>query len=416
MEPKKPKDDKYMADVRDGMFNGINGDWEKLKALITDTGNKIHTNYIQGMGDNGNLKGLQNVMTGQTQPQVPHMADGGDVPSVWQNLMNSPMANIAGTGARLANDVIDPLQGVSDMVQSWGPKIMQAEGPMVSAIASKWAGQPSTPPPAPQQPPVDQDFVNQLNQGIDMTPPSQNPVSSTMAKAQSMPSTPPSIYQGMTAADRADMMQRLIAQKNSGGMLVAKGAAGLGDAITSAFGKTPTNAIGNIRDAADKNVEQRIGVMDTERKQKVEDLQANQEQLMNDPNSTLSQSMRQTLKSAGMNVPSGMSGAIMLKIAGPLGELAMKQAMLMETERSHKSDESLKQEGFKENAQKELANMGMLGRIENSITPTGRAAIHGLESTAGFNTEASSSASGGHPGWSNDKEARYQQWKASHGA
>jgi hypothetical protein len=149
-------------------------------------------------------------------------------------------------------------------------------------------------------------------------------------------------------------MQKLIAQKNSPGMLIAKGAAGLGDAITSAFGKSPTQNLQGLRDTENKNIEQRIGVMDTERQQKLQDLEAQQSQSLNDPNSTLSQGMRKILNSAGLKVPSGMSGAIMLKVAGPLGELAMKQATLAETAEYHRGElgsqaatRNLKEEEYK---------------------------------------------------------------------
>ncbi len=209
--------------------------------------------------------------------------------------------------------------------------------PWMQGAAEK-AAAPMAPQPWMQQP--DAGFMQQLQAGTAIPPPAPavNPVTAAASQLHSLPQTPPSIYQGMTAQDRAAMMQKLLAQKTSPGMMASKGLAGLGDAITSAFGKSPTTALKDVTENQNKNIEQKIGVMDTERQQKLQDLEANQSQALNDPNSSLSQSMRKTLKSAGMNVPSGMSGAIMLKIAGPLGELAMKQATLAETGAYHKGE------------------------------------------------------------------------------
>jgi hypothetical protein len=105
-------------------------------------------------------------------------------------------------------------------------------------------------------------------------------------------------------------MQKLIAQKSSPGMLAASGAAGLGDAITSAFGKSPTNAQGNLRAAGQQNIENRIGVTDTERTQKMQDVAANMMVMKSDPNSSMSAMARQMYKQmTGKTPPSGISAA-----------------------------------------------------------------------------------------------------------
>lgn len=310
-----PKGDEFMEKEKEGFKNGINGDWESIKKSISDYGNKMHENYIKSQGDNGTLKGVGDIMRKNQEPQ---MAMGGDVPSDMD-----------------ASDTTAYMLGMGQ-APSAQPNVPM--NPWMQGAAEQ-AAAPVTPQPwmqPPQQAP-DADFIAKLNAGMN-TNPTPNPIMQASKIAQSTAPTAPSIYQGMTAADRAALMQKLIAQKSSAGMLAAKGAAGLGDAITSAFGKTPTNAMGNLRDTEAKNIEQRIGAVDTERQQKLQDLQASQEQSLNDPNSSLSQSMRTTLKAAGMNVPSGMSGAIILKIAGPLGEMAMKQATLAETANYHKGE------------------------------------------------------------------------------
>lgn len=95
----------------------------------------------------------------------------------------------------------------------------------------------------------------------------------------------------------------------------------------------------------------------------------------------------------------------MLKIAGPLGELAMKQAMLAETtthhqgelasaaaERARKTDEYASEHPFL-----------------NWLNP--------VDGGAPKSPVSNPNVPGNHPAtWSSDKEARYQQWKATHGA
>ncbi len=185
--------------------------------------------------------------------------------------------------------------------------------------------------PPPPQPPMDQDFMNKLQAGTAMTPPPpQAPgLSQAMQSAQNMPPTNPSIYQGISADDRAALMQQLLAQKASGGNLAMSGIAGLGDAISNSFGKGGQHAQQDVRQAQAQNVQNQIGVMDTQRQQKTQDMEAMMQQQGNDPNSPLSKSMQQTFKAAGVNVPSGMPANIMMKIAPALGEMAMKQAELM---------------------------------------------------------------------------------------
>lgn len=64
----------------DGIKSGMNHDLNSMKQAIADFVEKIHGNYIQGMGDTGNLKGLQNVMNGlqegTTQPTPIDTSDG----------------------------------------------------------------------------------------------------------------------------------------------------------------------------------------------------------------------------------------------------------------------------------------------------------------------------------------------------
>lgn len=144
-----------------------------------------------------------------------------------------------------------------------------------------------------------------------------NPISQATQTAQTLPPTNPGIYQGITADRRAALMQQLLAQKNGAGGLAAKGVAGLGDAISNAFGKGGQNAMGNIENMQNQNIANRVGVVDTQRQQRMQDLQANLAQQENDPSSQYSQGMRQFYSQlTGKTFPSGIS-ASMMKSAFP---------------------------------------------------------------------------------------------------
>lgn len=239
------------------------------------------------------------------------MADGGMVPPAPQFNARGAALNMMGASG---------IPGISDL----------ASIASLSGMANP--SQPSMPTPPPQPQMIDP-------QGV---PPPSAPLAPSLTQAaqtvKQAPSTDYSLYKGISAEDRANLYKQLLAQKASGGNLAVQGAAGLGDAIANSFGKGGAHAQDTVRKAQADNVENVIGGVDTQRQQKLQDVQGNQEAALNDPNSSLSTSMRQTLKGAGLNVPSGMSGALMLKIAGPLGELAMKQATLAETASYHKAE------------------------------------------------------------------------------
>lgn len=153
-------------------------------------------------------------------------------------------------------------------------------------------------------------------------------ITAAISNLQNTPDTNPNIYQGMTAEDRLALQKQLMAKMNSGGNLVAQGLGGLGDAISNSYGHKNTSFQNDITANNQKQMENQLGAADTYRSDKLQDIQGNQQAQLSDPNSAMSQSMRKTLQSAGLKVPSGMSGEIMLKIAGPLGELALKQTQV----------------------------------------------------------------------------------------
>jgi hypothetical protein len=166
------------------------------------------------------------------------------------------------------------------------------------------------------------------DQGGDVQPNQAPSIGDMTQSLNQTPPTDPSLYQGVSSNDRATLAQQLNQQQHSPSMLAAEGVGGIGDAITSAFGKSPTSSMKNIQDRAQANKVDQLGAMDTQRAQKLQDLQGNQEAQLADSNSQMSKAMRDTFKAAGIPVPDGMPGSIMMKIAPDIGNLALKQATL----------------------------------------------------------------------------------------
>lgn len=187
------------------------------------------------------------------------------------------------------------------------------------------------------------------------------------------PDTNPNIYQGMTADDRLALQKQLMSKMSSGGNLIAQGLGGIGDAVSNSFGGKNTNFQQNIMKNNQQQMENSLNAVDTARAQRLQDVQGNQQAQLSDPNSAMSQSMRKTLQSAGLKVPSGMSGDIMLKVAGPLGELAMKQATLgLQQQQVNNTTANQNSERVLQ-AIKDKQDMGITGALKDKLLNGGAA-------------------------------------------
>jgi hypothetical protein len=153
-------------------------------------------------------------------------------------------------------------------------------------------------------------------------------LSDTTAALSSTPDTNYDFYGQLGPDQRQDLFRQLQDQKKSVPSLIASGLGGLGDSIANSFGNQHAHAQDDVIANQNQRQSAELGAFDTQREQKLQGMQANQDQMMNDPNHPIAKAMQQTLRSAGLNVPSGMPAGVMLKVAGPLGELAMKQAAL----------------------------------------------------------------------------------------
>lgn len=241
-------------------------------------------NKVNDLKDLHKLTALRGIAHGSTNPSPPmNYADGGDV-------MNMGLNALSATGIPGLSD-LGTIADLSGMVIPPSPQAPQGPQPI----------NPQSVPPPVQPLPAS----------------AANPIMQASQQAKNTPATNPSIYQGITADQRAALMQKLLAQKASPGNLTVSGIAGLGDAVSNAFGKGGQNAQGAVREAQAKNVENQIGVIDTQRAQRMQDLQANLAQQENDPSSEYSKGMRQFYSQlTGKQFPSGIS-ASMMKSAFP---------------------------------------------------------------------------------------------------
>jgi hypothetical protein len=201
-----------------------------------------------------------------------------------------------------ASDALGPTTDISDVAAA---RLTGSPVTIPQVNAEQLAGLRSQSPQIPLN-----NVIHQANMGQPATP-TPNPILQASQAAQGMPATPADIYQGISAGDRAALMQKLLAAKAQPGNLAAQGVGGLADAITSGFGKSPTNFQQQIRGTQAQNVQNQIGVVDTQRQQVLQDIQAKIAVQESDPTSPYSQGMRQFLQAQGMKVPSGMSASML---------------------------------------------------------------------------------------------------------
>lgn len=183
--------------------------------------------------------------------------------------------------------------------------------------AAKKAKTPSPllPPPTPQAP----------NMAMGGVP----PMDDVMTSLNQTPPTNYDFYKDISSDDRAKLYQQLLQKQHTGaGNVVASGLAGLGDAISNSFGGQHNTYQKNVMDNAAANTNAQIGAMDTQRTQKLQDLQGNQEAMLSDPNSPISMSLREAANSMGLKVASGMPASVLIKVVPGFGDLANKQSMM----------------------------------------------------------------------------------------
>lgn len=314
---------------------------DENKDFYKQIGDSFRKSMTGPVIEDSTLQGFANMLKGSTDTAKGY-ADGGEVdsndPSTIQAALSAltnsfnPMApQLAQGAANVAQNptqmspVVNAALGTSFSEQPQGAENM-GEGPNMGNMQN--GSMPPTPP---------------------ATPPIAPPIGQMMQKLNQTPPTNPGIYQGISADDRAKLMQSLLAKQSGTGNLVAQGVGGIGDAIANSFGHGGQNSMGEARGIAEKNTEQRIGAVDTQRQQKLQDLQANIAQQEADPNSPYSSGMRQFLSQlTGKPMPSGMSAAMLKGIFPDYVKIfdAKMQSTTAQGQQGIEAGKALTDEGF----------------------------------------------------------------------
>ncbi len=342
----------------------------------------------------GNLKGLENTIKGSTDT-AKNMAEGGTVDdkTMLEKIADYLSKNDAPV-AHHANETGNAFDNIDTMVK----------GPDVSSGTH-----------------------TNMAQGGMAQPPDLGQLLSTMNQT---PPTNYDFYKDIGAEDRAKLAQHLMQQKASPSGMVASGLAGLGDAISNSYGGKNTSFQKDLGARNDQADAAQLGAFDTHRAQRAQDAQGNQDAMLMDPNSPISQSMRQAAMSAGLQVPSGMPASILMKVIPGFGDLAIKQSTAMtqqgqaaESVRHNKAMEGLSGAGQEQDAQekeatrkadavKTLSHRGPLQRIQDSVPFLRSPETDELKKQAGITTSEPNMANAFED---QDKERRYQEWKAKQG-
>jgi hypothetical protein len=332
--------------------------------------------------DNGTLAGLRDLLMKHQNGEDIHEAPKLNP----EDEDKHDASNFLGDFTAHASTDSAGAQGYADGGDVDGAALMQQAAPMsAQPIDVSNGGTGATPFPMPSGVlPTDPNAIAQGSGPSYMdTAPTPSPINQTMQAAQGIPPTNPGIYQGISADDRAALLQKLLAAKASTGNMVASGAAGLGDAISNAFGKGGSHSQADLREAQNQNINTRIGAVDTQRQQRLQDLQANIAQQENDPASAYSAGMRNLVKSmTGKAAPSGASASQLKSVFPEIAKIMDSQLTSATTQR-----------GQTLGVQEKAATMSAWDRLLNAIT--GNPAAAALEQTAtGGAAQAPASSNG----------------------
>ena len=399
-----PEDQKSQEQFKQGFNNGINGDWNKLKEMFqTKDSSGTTKGYAKGgevsnedfrLSDNSTLQGFKDLMAKhqagedihEKKPmETPYNVDmsdsgpthnqGGTFPSDFRS--NASTKNYAGGGdvnslpmmsggySGAGSDNASALmslikQGMGGAFMPGGAAtnaIAQgsadaAQTPDLAGVMNAGAGTnlpetgDSAPPIAPLTSipgsPVSQSTMPPTPQPGGTPPPSPTPsLSDTTAALNKTPDTNYDFYKNMGAGDRAALYKQLSDQQKGPGSLIAQGIGGLGDAM-SALGGGKSSFLKDIQGQQEKRKEGAMGAFDTQREQKLQDMNANVAAMSNDPKSPLNVSARAWVsKAMGTTIPSGMTVVQLEKLVPGIGDMMMKQMTTAEAARSHKETEGI---------------------------------------------------------------------------
>lgn len=247
---------------------------------------------------------------------------------------------------------------------------------------------------------------------------------------QSTPPTDYSFYKNMTAEDRAALAQKLMEQQHGGMNAVASGLAGVGDAISNSYGDKNTSFQKDAEAKAAATGAQQLSDFDTLRSQKMQDFQGNQMAQEGDPMSSLSQQGRDFFKANGVQVPSGMNFQQLKTLAPSMADLvkgkweqSFRDAQLAQGAAQNQASNDLRSQEIRRQEASDASDVAMKEEAKKMEAAEGLQKRpwyqKGVELIPPFKSDATklmeNTLNGGSVGFDEDKEARYQAWKAKQG-
>lgn len=414
--------DEFMQEENQGFKQGINGDMDAMKQAVADFVDKIHGNYIQGMGDTGNLKGLQGVMnglTGDTTGPMPidtsdgkfmgeidvnvpaqKMADGGfatgdeDLPEVPQasSLLNEAATDPSDAFASLlrGGNPYQPKSALTQIPTQIGPGNAGTGADYLNGRASEVLAKNSTPTFNPKV-------------GLPPTPPTVSPVAMLPTPQGYTPTANPAIgaannyinqqksAYNQYGPEQQLALQQALAQKYGG--LQGKGAVALGglaDALMQGVARAGNpDFMGKIQGAQQADIGRQTEALKESRTSNIQNVEEGQKLDAQNPKSALSKltqdSYKPLMSRLGYHELSGMSAAQIETVSKVAAEFGGKEMERLWQQARLAVEQNMKHQEMKLGAAKDIATEGIGTKIMNAIPGTaGNSAQKQLEDTAGI--------------------------------
>lgn len=299
-------------------------------------------------------------------------ADGGDVSAVLAQLAQMPTSpssfDVSGGVSTTPAVNLPPQIGGPSLAMPSAANNYSFLQPSQSPTPAPTPAMPPTPPPTPTPIPQPQTpSIGQVSQQLNSTPP-----------------TDYNFYKDISAEDRAKLYQQLTERQKSPGSMIASGLGGLGDAIARSYGGQNTNYQKDIMANQEAQKQGAVGAMDTQRQQKMQDLQGQMAMQKADPKSPVSQGYRQMFKQITGKQPGSNMSAAMIESTFP------EYAKIIDAQLTAGASRM----GHEVEAAKNIEGAGMFQGLRNLFNPAEAQAQTRLEELAGSKPPAGPSQAG----------------------
>lgn len=349
-----------------------------LVKKLKEMGDEMHENYIKGQGDNGNLRGLQDVLTGNSKPSI-DTDDGQFLGEFNVNASSEPKKMADGGYATGDEDLpgFDVNTNTSSLKMGNTPASVTPQPPVPAF--NPQAGL----PPAPVAPIVSPKPSPILPQGFT---PTANPA---IGNASNYLNQQKAAY-NQYGPEQQLALQQSLSQKYGG--LQGKGAVALGglaDALMQGVARAgSSNVAERIQGAQQADIGRQTEALKEARTANIQNVEEGQKLDAQNPKSPLSQltqaSYKPLMSRLGYHDLSGMSAAQIETVAKVAAEFGGKEMEKLWQQARLAVEQNMKHQEMKLGAAKDIATEGIGTKLANMIPGTaGHAAQGQLEETAG---------------------------------